>query len=99
MFGRHLGFSTESKEGWREKEICTKGVDDRREEGGVRGRGEKKYFFSPFLTHPFPYPLSPKSKSGRLSLVYNANTRSLVRRLLHWFLAELHTTLVVATFE
>ena len=38
-----IGFSKQRNHGWGEIEISTKGVVDRREEGGGRGRGKEKY--------------------------------------------------------
>ena len=47
MCGSPLSWILKAEEGWGEIEISTKGVVDRREEGGGRG-GEKKN------THPLP---------------------------------------------
>ena len=50
-----LSWILKAEEGWGEIEISIKGVVDRREEGGGRGRGKA------FLYPPPPCPLLPKS--------------------------------------
>ena len=72
-----------AEKGRGEKEISTKGVVDRWEEGGGRRRG-KKTTPSFRLSFPTPSPHFYRNQTwrlGNLSLVYNANLRSLISRL------------------